>query len=167
MIEQLIKQKCIENGDFTLSSGVHSNIYVDIKCLFFNKNDLQVLINATVNAIKTISNAIEINSIGGIEFGAVPLVIGTSLHEDINLDSFIIRKENRSHGTQKRIEGLPKNNILLIEDVITTGKSVIQSIELLKENNYKVTDVLTIVKRQDVILPDNINLHHIVDINRL
>jgi orotate phosphoribosyltransferase len=83
-----------------------------------------------------------------MELGAVPLIVALAL--ETNLPYVIIRKEKRKHGTGKQIEGGPINNkkTILIEDVTTSGGSVIKSIQILKENGAHIDKVITVVDRE-------------------
>jgi orotate phosphoribosyltransferase len=86
--------------------------------------------------------------IAGMELGAVPLVVALSL--ETNIPYVIIRKEKREHGTSKQIEGIEVKNkrVLIIEDVTTSGGSVIKSINAIRKNLGKVDEVLVIVDRE-------------------
>jgi len=86
--------------------------------------------------------------LAGMELGAVPLIVALSL--ETNLSYVIIRKEKRGHGTAKQIEGCDVKNkkVLVIEDVTTSGGSVVKTIQVLRENNAKVDKVLVVVDRE-------------------
>ena len=93
--------------------------------------------------------------VAGLTLGADPLVSGlivkAALH-DLALDGLIIRKEIKSHGTKAGIEGpiLEEGTLVtVLEDVVTTAGSVIKAIKKLRENNYVVEEVLSIVDRQE------------------
>ena len=86
--------------------------------------------------------------LAGMELGAVPLVVALSLETEIPY--VIIRKEKREHGTGKQIEGgeVKGKSVLIIEDVTTSGGSVIKTIEVLRENNAEVEKALVVVDRE-------------------
>ena len=86
--------------------------------------------------------------LAGMELGAVPLVVALSL--ETKIPYVIIRKEKREHGTGKQIEGgeVKNKRVLLIEDVTTSGGSVIKSINILRENKAIVEEVVTVVDRE-------------------
>ena len=86
--------------------------------------------------------------LAGMELGAVPLVVALAL--ETNIPYVIIRKEKREHGTGKQIEGgdVKGKNVLLVEDVTTSGGSVVKSIQILRENHAEVDKVLTVVDRE-------------------
>ena len=83
-----------------------------------------------------------------MELGAVPLSFALSL--ETNIPYVIIRKEKREHGTSKQIEGGEVNNkkVLVIEDVTTSGESVVKTVQVLRANNAIVDEVLVVVDRE-------------------
>ena len=86
--------------------------------------------------------------LAGMELGAVPLVVALALETDIPY--VIIRKEKREHGTSKQIEGgeVKGKSVLIVEDVTTSGGSVVKTIQILRENQAEVEKVLTVVDRE-------------------
>jgi len=86
--------------------------------------------------------------LAGMELGAVPLVVALAL--ETGLPYVIIRKEKREHGTGKQIEGgdVKGKRVLIVEDVTTSGGSVVKTIQILKENNAEIDKVLAVVDRE-------------------
>jgi orotate phosphoribosyltransferase len=86
--------------------------------------------------------------LAGMELGAVPLVVALSL--ETNIPYVILRKEKREHGTSKQIEGAEINGkrVLLVEDVTTSGGSVVKAIQIIRENKGIVDEVIAIVDRE-------------------
>ena len=86
--------------------------------------------------------------IAGMELGAVPLAVALSLETD--LPYVIIRKEKRSHGTGKQIEGgsVENKKVLIVEDVTTSGGSVEKTIDIIREENGEIMKVITVVDRE-------------------
>ncbi len=83
-----------------------------------------------------------------MELGAVPLVVALSLETDIPY--VIVRKEKREHGTSKQIEGVEVKDkkVLVVEDVTTSGNSVIKAIKIIRENKGIVDEVIAVVDRE-------------------
>jgi orotate phosphoribosyltransferase len=132
----------IKFGRFVLTSGAISDYYIDIKKASTKPNVLKEL-------AKEMSKYTEgYDIIAGMELGAVPLIVALSL--ETNIPYVIIRKEKREHGTSKQIEGEDVKNkrVLIIEDVTTSGGSVIKSINAIRKNHGKVDEVLVIVDRE-------------------
>lgn len=130
-------------GDFTLTSGKKSKYYVDIK----KACSIPEILKNIISGFK--EKGIECDKIAGMELGAVALIVAYSL--ETGLPFLIIRKGGREHGTKRKIEGeiQPGENILLLEDVVTSGGSVIQAIDIIEEAGGKVVAVLSVVDREE------------------
>lgn len=132
----------VQFGRFVLTSGAISDYYIDIKKASANPTVLKKIAEAMAGYTSGY------DLIAGMELGAVPLVVAVSLETEIPY--VIIRKEKRGHGTSKQIEGgdVKNKKVLVIEDVTTTGGSVIKTIQILRENQAKVDEVLVVVDRE-------------------
>lgn len=142
LIQQLKECGAIQFGRFVLTSGAISDYYIDIKKASTDPATLKMI-------AQTMSeHAQGYDLIAGMELGAVPLIVALSLETDIPY--VIIRKEKREHGTGKQIEGKDVKNkyVLVIEDVTTSGGSVVKTIQILRENNAEVDKVLVVVDRE-------------------
>ncbi len=150
--QQLIDLFCqvaYKEGDFLLSSGQRSTYYI---------NGKQVTLHAQggVGVGRILLPLIPADTIGvaGLTLGADPIVAATSVvacYEGRSLTPLIVRKEAKGHGTQAYIEGptLPAGSpVVILEDVVTTGKSAMQAVERLRDAGYKVDHVITLVDRQ-------------------
>jgi len=136
----LIKNGAIKFGDFTLTSGLKSKYYVDIKEVSTKPEFLNEL-------AEELSKNVKAKTIAAVELGAVPILIATSIK--MNLPLLIIRKE-REHGTKDLLIGkFPEGTeVDLIEDVVTTGGSLIKAIDLLRSRGAKVTRAICVVDRE-------------------
>lgn len=140
---QLLKDcGAIQFGHFVLTSGAISDYYIDIKKASTDPKTLKVIAESMSKYTK------DYDILAGMELGAVPLVVALSL--ETNLPYVIIRKEKRGHGTAKQIEGCDVKNkkVLVIEDVTTSGGSVVKTIQILRENNAEIDKVLVVVDRE-------------------
>ena len=142
LIHVLKKCEAIQFGRFVLTSGAVSDYYIDIKKASTNPEILKKI--AEVMAEYTEGYDL----LAGMELGAVPLVVALSL--ETNIPYVIIRKEKREHGTSKQIEGgdVKNKKVLIVEDVTTSGGSVVKTIQILRENKGQVDEVLVIVDRE-------------------
>jgi orotate phosphoribosyltransferase len=142
IIEILKKCQAIKFGNFILTSGAISNYYIDIKKASTNPIILEKITKKIVKYTKNY------DLIAGMELGAVPLIVALSLETKIPF--VIIRKTKRNHGTSKQIEGneVKNKSVLIIEDVTTSGNSVIESIKILKKQNAILDKVIVIVDRE-------------------
>ncbi len=149
LLKQLI-DKSYKKGNFTLASGKKSCHYLNCKPVSLNGEGLNLISDLFLELIDSRSKAV-----AGMTLGADPLVSGlivTAASQDLYLNGLIIRKEIKNYGTKAGIEGpiLEKGTLVsVLEDVVTTAGSVIKAIKKLRENNYVVEEVLSIVDRQE------------------
>ncbi|MDO4763900.1 MAG: orotidine-5'-phosphate decarboxylase [Flavobacteriaceae bacterium] len=134
----------IKFGKFTLKSGIESPFYVDLRPL---ASDPKILQNLAHHLLKTIPLH-QFDLICGVPYAALPMATAMSLQSQIPL--IIKRKEAKSYGTKKLIEGVFQKgqNCLLVEDVITSGKSLLETISEVENEGLKVTDIVVVLDRQ-------------------
>jgi len=140
---QLLKEcGAIQFGRFVLTSGAISDYYIDIKKASTSPNILEKIAQAMAEYAEGY------DLLAGMELGAVPLVVALSL--ETKIPYVIIRKGERRHGTGKQIEGgnVKNKKILVIEDVTTSGGSLVKTLKILRENQGKVDEVLVVVDRE-------------------
>lgn len=140
---QLLKEcGAVQFGRFVLTSGAISDYYIDIKKASANP----MVLKKIAEALAEYTDGYDL--IAGMELGAVPLVVAVSLETEIPY--VIVRKEKREHGTSKQIEGgdVKNKKVLVIEDVTTSGGSVVKTIQILRENQAEVDEVLVVVDRE-------------------
>jgi orotate phosphoribosyltransferase len=145
---ELVNKHAVVRGDFVLSSGQKSTYYIDGKLLSLMPEGLNLLSRVILEMVKDD----KIDAVGGLTLGADPIiggVVATSHESGRPLVGLIIRKEKSGHGREKRIEGPLTSgmNVLVIEDVVTTGSSSFKAIEALEEAGCKVVKVIAIVDR--------------------
>ena len=149
LLKQLI-EKSYKKGNFTLSSGKKSNHYLNCKPVSLNGEGLNLISDLFLELKDSRSNAV-----AGLTLGADPIVSGLivkAASQGLDLNGLIIRKEIKKYGTKAGIEGptLEEGTLVtVLEDVVTTAGSVIKAIKKLRENNYVVEEVLSIVDRQE------------------
>ncbi len=141
--ESLKECGAFKTGEFTLTSGKKSNFYVDIKQASTKPKILREIGKCMAEHLKGEER------IAGMELGAVPLAVALSL--ETNLPYLIIRKVERKHGTGKLIEGEMKKDdkIILVEDVTTTGLSLLKAAEIIRQEGGKVERALVVVDREE------------------
>jgi len=149
LLKQLI-EKSYKKGNFTLSSGKKSIHYLNCKPVSLNGEGLNLISELFLDLKDSRSKAV-----AGLTLGADPIISGLIVKAALNgldLDGLIIRKEIKKYGTKAGIEGptLEEGTLVtVLEDVVTTAGSVIKAIKKLRENNYVVKEVLSIVDRQE------------------
>jgi len=142
LIQQLKECGAIKFGRFVLTSGALSDYYIDIKKASTDPKILKLIAQEMSPYTKGY------DMLAGMELGAVPLVVALAL--ETGIPYVIIRKEKREHGTGKQIEGgdVKGKSVLIVEDVTTSGGSVVKTIQILRENNAEVEKVLVVVDRE-------------------
>jgi len=137
----------IKFGDFTLASGKKSSYYVDIKKASTNPVILKQIAKNISDVLKT--QSIPVDYIGGVALGGVPVAVAVSLETGLPL--IIIRKETKDYGTKGQIVGdMEKGaSVVLVEDVATTGGSVLKAIETLRDEGIAVRHVIVVVDREE------------------
>jgi orotate phosphoribosyltransferase len=142
LIELLKECGAIKFGRFVLTSGAVSDYYVDIKKASTNP----VVLKRIAEIMEEYTKDYDI--LAGMELGAVPLIVALSL--ETKLPYVIVRKEKREHGTVKQIEGdsVKDKRVLVVEDVTTSGGSVIKTVNILRQNQAKVDEVVVVVDRE-------------------
>ena len=142
LIKLLKECGAIQFGRFVLTSGAVSDYYIDIKKASTNPKILKKIAEAMAEYTEGY------DLLAGMELGAVPLIVALSL--ETNIPYVIIRKEKREHGTGKQIEGgeVKNKRVLIVEDVTTSGGSVVKTINIIRENQGIVDEVLAVVDRE-------------------
>lgn len=143
---QLLKENdVIKFGDFTLSSGKKSNYYVDMKKAITMPEILECVAHIITDEITDA----QVDKIAGPALGAVPIATATSLISKKPM--LMIRKEKKSYGTSKQIEGelLDNDNVIIVEDVTTTGGSLIKAINVINDNGGNIIQAYVIVDREE------------------
>ena len=134
----------IKFGKFTLKSGIESPFYVDLRPLASDPKILKHLANYLLEMLP-LDN---FDVICGVPYAALPMATAMSLESYIPL--IIKRKEAKNYGTKKLIEGIYKKgqNCLLVEDVITSGKSLLETIPEIENEGISVSDIVVVLDRQ-------------------
>ena len=139
-------------GEFTLSSGKKSDYYFDSKRLTMEPAGAYFVARQLVDQLDREG----IEYVGGVAYGAIPIVshivMLTGLREANPIRAFYHRKDSKEHGTRAAVEGqLPPRGkpVAIVEDVVTSGASLLQSIRYAEESGYDVTHALTLVDRDE------------------
>ena len=147
----ILKKDAFFREKVVLSSGKESDFYIDARRVTLSAQGAFLCGKIILELVKDDA----IDAIGGPTLGADPLVgaIGAmSFQQHRPMNTFIIRKAPKAHGKQQQLEGplLPdKAKVVLIDDVATTGKAFVQSIEVLKAMNIQVLKAICLVDRQE------------------
>jgi len=148
---RLIREKSFSNRSVQLSSGASSNFYFDMKFTMLDPLGANLLAQLVLDKIP---RNIAVDYVGGLELGAVPLIgpiVALSYQQDRAVPGLIVRKEAKKHGSQRLIEGaanLAGKNVVIVDDVTTSGASAMKSIQALKDEGANIVLVISIVDRE-------------------
>lgn len=139
-------------GGFTLASGVQSSYYVDCRALLAYPGPRHLVAHLAFETIKEL----EFDCLGGLEIGAIPIAtaisdFGYQAMPRREWRTFWVRKQPKDHGLGKLVEGAirPGDRALIVDDVLTTGGSVIKALAAARAAGLKVDHVLVIVDRKE------------------
>lgn len=150
-LKDILKEKSILRGDFTLASGKKSTYYIDGRLTTLDAEGVNLIGKLVLEEIKKDPSIV---AVGGPTMGADPIVgsvLALSQEADSPLQGFLVRKEEKGHGTGKMVEGNLKSGdtVAMVEDVVTTGGSVIKAINAVREAGGEVKVLFVIVDREE------------------
>ena len=143
-----ITDKAVVHGKVVLSSGREADWYVDLRRITLDADAAplvgQVMLETTAD--------LDFDAVGGLTLGADPVataMLHAAAARGRRLDAFVVRKEGKAHGLQRRIEGpdVAGRRVLAVEDTSTTGGSVLAAVTALREAGAEVVGVAVIVER--------------------
>jgi orotate phosphoribosyltransferase len=147
-LRKLIRDLAVVRGRVVLSSGAEADFYVDLRRLTMHHAAAPLVGAVMLDLV----DGWDFDAVGGLTLGADPVALAM-LHEANQrgraLDAFVVRKEGKTHGMQRRIEGpdVAGRPVLAVEDTSTTGRSLLNAVEALREAGAKVVGTAVIVDR--------------------
>jgi len=149
---KLLAERSTKRGQFTLASGKQSKYYIDARLTTMSPDGLSLI--GQLGLFKLRQSGWRVDSVGGLTLGADPIsyaISYASAQSARPVRAFTVRKEPKTHGTGKTIEGPFRKNdrVAVIEDVITTGGSALRAIEAVRAENGNVSGVLALVDREE------------------
>jgi len=144
----LFKERAVSFGKFKLASGKESTYYINSKKAIFHSEAVWLL----GEVLWDMTRDLTFEAAGGLEVGAIPMAaaLAQRCHQEGRaLEGFFVRKQPKSHGSQERVEGGlgPGMRVLVLDDVLTTGGSVLQAVSAIESLGAKVAAVACIVDR--------------------
>lgn len=144
---QVLKEKAVVLGEVTLSSGEKSNYYIDCRRVTLDAKGAFLVGEVLSDMLE------DADAVGGLTIGADPVATAVavrSYEKGTPVSAFIVRKGQKAHGMMKRIEGpiAPNSKVIVVDDVITKGGSVLEAIEAAESEGHKVIKAICLVDRQ-------------------
>ena len=152
-LREILQAKSLRKGDFTLSSGRKSSYYLDCRLTTMNPQGALLIARLILKTIR--DQHIQADAIGGLTLGADPIgaaVAVVSCLEGTPINAFIVRKEAKSHGMQRFIEGFdapPGARVIVVDDVCTTGESILKASEKAEQAGDQVVATFCVVDREE------------------
>ena len=165
----LYEKKIIRFGDFTLASGKKSPYYIDLRLVPSFPHEYRKMIKGLQNLIAEDIGYENFHSLVSVPTGG--LIVAASLATEIVKPLIYVRKQAKEHGTGKAVEGVTCQDmkLLMIEDVVTSGGSVINAIKSIRDEKMVVTDTYAIVDRMEgatqALQAEGVKLHSLLTIN--
>jgi orotate phosphoribosyltransferase len=143
-----ICEKAIVHGRVVLSSGREADYYVDLRRITLDAVAAPLVGRVLLDTTKSL----QYDAVGGLTLGADPVataMLHVAAASGQHLDAFVVRKEGKAHGLQRRIEGpdVTGRRVLAVEDTSTTGASVLAAVTALRDAGAQVVGVAVIVER--------------------
>lgn len=148
-LREILVRESLLRGDFVLSSGEKSSFYLDVRKTSMHPEGAHLCAQLLLNELEDLN----LSAVGGPVLGAAPLVgalAAESFRRGRPLPTFLVRKEPKGHGTAKLIEGHfdPKGTVALVEDVVTTGSSVLRALAVARGEGATVPRLVCVVDRE-------------------
>lgn len=149
-LRDLLVQRSVHLGDFTLASGAKSDYYIDARRTTMSAEGQLLVGEVAYAAIR--ESGLDPTHVGGLTLGADPVayaIAHRSAIEGSPIDAFTVRKRAKDHGTGQRVEGglTEGGRVLMVEDTMTTGRSTMEAVEAVRTLGAEIVGVLTVVNR--------------------
>lgn len=168
-LAELVAELAVVHGRVTLSSGREADYYVDLRRATL-QHEASPLIG---RLLRELTADWEFDAVGGLTLGADPVATAIMHAPGRPIDSFVVRKEAKKHGMQRRIEGpdIVGRRVLVVEDTTTTGNSPLTAVAALREAGAEVVGVATVVDRatgaDDVIRAEGVEYRALLGLTDL
>jgi orotate phosphoribosyltransferase len=148
---EILAIKSFRLGNFKLSSGATSDYYIDCRTTTLHARGAQLVGQVFLEEMRR--QDWHADAIGGLTMGADPIVVAVAVTSG-TLHGFLVRKQEKQHGTGQRIEGFrgfpeKEARVVIVDDVCTTGSSTVQAIEAARDFGFKIAGAMCLVERED------------------
>src|SRR5947209_7396319 len=148
----LLAMNSFRLGEFTLSSGIRSDYYIDCRTTTLHAQGAELTGRVFLELFK--QQGWKARAVGGLTMGADPIVVAVSIisvQSGDPIHGFLVRKQEKTHGMGRRIEGFQETGapVVIVDDVCTTGGSTIQAIEAAREFGFNIIGAACLVEREE------------------
>jgi len=167
-LAELVTEFAVVRGKVTLSSGKEADYYVDLRRATLRRESSQLI----GELLRELTADWDYVAVGGLTLGADPVATAV-MHTGEGVDAFVVRKEAKKHGMQRRIEGpdIVGKRVLVVEDTTTTGNSPLTAVAAVREAGATVVGVATVVDRdtgaKDVIEAEGVEYRSLLGLTDL
>jgi len=167
----LVKKGVVQFGNFTLSSGKTSPYYIDLRLVPSFPEVFSRVVTAYERSLKTLIGFDDIGAVGGVPTSG--LIYAAVVAHNIKKPLIYVREKNKSYGTGKKIEGVIKSGckVAIIDDLITTGGSVVKTIDALRQKGGEIDNVVVLIDRLEggkkILSEKGVTLNAITNISEL
>lgn len=168
-LAELVKELAVVHGKVTLSSGKEADYYVDLRRATLHAKASRLI----GELLRELTADWDYAAVGGLTLGADPVATSIMHAEGREIHAFVVRKEAKKHGMQRRIEGfdVKGQRVLVVEDTTTTGNSPLTAVAALREAGAEVVGVATVVDRNtgaaDVIKAEGLEYRYLLGLDDL
>lgn len=152
-LRALIMDLAVVHGRITLASGKEADYYVDLRRITLHHRAAPLVGHVLLDHLEVEGyGPADVDAVGGLTLGADPVataLLHAAASRGLDLDAFVVRKESKAHGLQRRVEGpdVAGRRVVAVEDTSTTGGSVLTAVQALREAGADVVAVAVIVDR--------------------
>ena len=168
-LAELVKELAIVHGRVTLSSGKEADYYVDLRRATLHHEASRLI----GTLLRQLTSDWDYVAVGGLTLGADPVATAVMHAAGRPIDAFVVRKEAKKHGMQRRVEGpdVVGQKVLVVEDTTTTGNSPLTAVAALRELGAEVVGVATVVDRatgaDEVIRAEGLEYRYLLGLDDL
>ncbi|AKK07035.1 orotate phosphoribosyltransferase [Corynebacterium mustelae] len=168
-LAELIKDLAVVHGKVTLSSGMEADYYVDLRRATLHHEASRLI----GELLRELTADWEYVAVGGLTLGADPVATAIMHADGRDIDAFVVRKEAKKHGMQRRVEGpdVAGKKVLVVEDTTTTGNSPLTAVAALREIGAEVVGIATVVDRatgaDEVIAAEGLEYRYLIGLEDL
>lgn len=171
-LARLVSELSVVPGKVTLASGKEADYYIDLRRATLHHAAAPLI----GKLLRQLTADWDYVAVGGLTLGADPVAVAmlhSAAADDVVLDAFVVRKDAKRHGLQRRIEGIEVagQRVLAVEDTSTTGGSVLTAVAALREGGATIVGVATVVDRdtgaREAIEAEGLAYRHLLDLDDL